>query len=360
MDDLLSEFLTETSESLDALDTQLITLEQDPNDAETLNNIFRMVHTVKGTCGFLGLPRLESVAHAAENILGKFRDGELPVTGNSVTLILESIDTIKSLLLVLEETEAEPEGSDGDLIGRLNAAAGMGDAAPAPEPAPEPEPVEAPAADAEIGANIVSSTGSEALDALEAAFQAAPGPDEIAAQEAEAAAVEEPPVEEVEEVVADVPAAIEAVAQDAGGSAAEGAKKESSIANQSIRVSVDLLENLMNMVSELVLTRNQLLQMVRRMDDSEFAVPLQRLSHCTTELQEGVMQTRMQPIGNAWSKLPRIIRDLSNELDKKIDLVMNGAETELDRQVLELIKDPLTHMVRNSADHNTRATGCGG
>jgi len=124
-----------------------------------------------------------------------------------------------------------------------------------------------------------------------------------------------------------------------------------SVATQSIRVSVDLLENLMTMVSELVLTRNQLLQMVRSLDNSEFTVPLQRLSHVTTELQEGVMKTRMQPIGNAWAKLPRIVRDLTVELGKKIDLQMHGAETELDRQVLELIKDPLTHMVRNAADH---------
>ena len=107
----------------------------------------------------------------------------------------------------------------------------------------------------------------------------------------------------------------------------------------------------MTMVSELVLTRNQLLEIVRRHEDSEFKTPLQRLSNVTAELQEGVMKTRMQPIGNAWQKLPRIVRDLSNELGKQIELEMQGAETELDRQVLDLIKDPLTHMVRNSADH---------
>ncbi|RMD87467.1 MAG: hybrid sensor histidine kinase/response regulator [Alphaproteobacteria bacterium] len=139
---------------------------------------------------------------------------------------------------------------------------------------------------------------------------------------------------------------------DANGRAAaqsDGAVSKRS--SQSIRVSVDLLEDLMNMVSELVLTRNQLLQMVREKEDSEFTVPIQRLSQTTTELQEGVMKTRMQPIGNAWAKLPRIVRDLSHELDKKIELDMKGADTELDRQILELIKDPLTHMVRNSADH---------
>ena len=126
--------------------------------------------------------------------------------------------------------------------------------------------------------------------------------------------------------------------------------------NQSIRVNVETLEHLMTMVSELVLTRNQLLEMVRRLDDSEFKVPLQRLSTVTAELQDGVMKTRMQPIGNAWQKLPRVMRDLANELDKQIDLQMFGAETELDRQVLELIKDPLTHMVRNSADHGLEST----
>src|ERR1019366_2559626 len=123
------------------------------------------------------------------------------------------------------------------------------------------------------------------------------------------------------------------------------------IATKSIRVHVDTLEHLMTMVSELVLTRNQLLEIVRRHEDSEFKTPLQRLSNVTAELQEGVMKTRMQPIGNAWQKFPRIVRDLSNELGKQIDLEMQGAETELDRQVLDLIKDPLTHMVRNSADH---------
>jgi two-component system chemotaxis sensor kinase CheA len=122
-------------------------------------------------------------------------------------------------------------------------------------------------------------------------------------------------------------------------------------ATQTIRVTVDVLEDLMTLVSELVLTRNQLLQLARRQDNSGFAVPLQRLSQITSDLQEGVMKTRMQPIGNAWNKLPRLVRDLARDLGKKIELTMLGADTELDRQVLELIKDPLTHMVRNSGDH---------
>ena len=155
--------------------------------------------------------------------------------------------------------------------------------------------------------------------------------------------------------MAETPAAETAVEAPEGTPAPAAARqadtKDLAVAGQSIRVNVDLLENLMTMVSELVLTRNQLMQILRSQKDSEFTTPLQRLSHVTTELQEGVMKTRMQPIGNAWAKLPRLVRDLSLELRKKIDLRMLGAETELDRQVLEMIKDPLTHMVRNSADH---------
>jgi len=147
VDDLLSEFLTETNEAIDSLDVEIVRLEQEPNDPELLGSIFRLVHTFKGACGFLGLPRLESVAHAAENVLGKFRDGELPVTPDAVTIILESIDTIKELLGVLAETEAEPEGDDSNLIGRLNAFANGEAASTAPIDSNEPDPVSDPSAD---------------------------------------------------------------------------------------------------------------------------------------------------------------------------------------------------------------------
>ena len=135
------------------------------------------------------------------------------------------------------------------------------------------------------------------------------------------------------------------------------AERGDRLANQSIRVHVETLDHLMTTVSELVLTRNQLLEIVRRNEDSDFKVPLQRLSNVTAELQEGVMKTRMQPIGNAWQKLPRIVRDLSADLGKEIELEMHGAETELDRQVLELVKDPFTHLVRNCADHGIESAG---
>jgi two-component system, chemotaxis family, sensor kinase CheA len=285
MDELLRDFLTETGESLDLVDAQLVRFEQEPNNGAILGNIFRLVHTIKGTCGFLGLSRLETLTHAAETLMGKFRDG-MPVTAEAVTLILSTIDRIKTILDELEAKQQEPAGSDADLIEQL---AGMarGDAA-------RPPPLQKSAA------------------------QDAGAPHDAA------------------------------VAAEAEKPAAETNEK---LASHSIRVSVDTLDRLMTTVSELVLTRNQLLEIVRKHEESDFKVPLQRLSNVTAELQEGVMKTRMQPIGNAWQKLPRIVRDLCAELGKEIELEMNGAETELDRQVLELVRDPLTHLVRNCADH---------
>ncbi|WP_445681905.1 hybrid sensor histidine kinase/response regulator [Radicibacter daui] len=344
MDDLLSEFLTETTENISVLDVELVRLEQNPNDPELLGNIFRLVHTIKGTCGFLGLPRLEAVAHAGENVLGKFRDGELEVTPEAVTIILEALDVIKALLGTLEATEQEPEGDDSDLIRRLNLMAEG--KSPAAEAAKKKQ--------AEIDAE---GAGAKDSDELQALFDATPTDPEFVTKhraaepepEPEPAPVATPaPVAKKEETA---PAVRPAPAASAASAAPAGEPKESSVAQQSIRVNVDVLENLMTMVSELVLTRNQLMQILRSQKESEFAAPLQRLNHVTSELQEGVMKTRMQPIGNAWAKLPRLVRDLSIECHKKIDLQMLGADTELDRQVLDLIKDPLTHMVRNSADH---------
>ncbi len=355
MDDLLSEFLTETAENLDVVDVELVKFESDPQNTEVLDKVFRLVHTIKGTCGFLGLPRLEAVAHAAETMLGRFRDGDLVVTPDAVTLILESLDHIKVLLHHLETEEQEPEGSDSELIGRLEAAAAKSSA----EPAPADDAAEAGGLDRPL------TDGEVSLDELEAAFQATEAEADEAVVPQEPAAPETPPADPPQAEKATKTGGEPANAPAAGGAGSGGGQAkppaaggedgprvpESSIANQSIRVNVEVLENLMTMVSELVLTRNQLMEMVRHLEDSEFKVPLQRLSNVTGELQEEVMKTRMQPIGNAWQKLPRIIRDLSQELKKKIHLEMIGADTELDRQVLEMIKDPLTHMVRNSADH---------
>jgi two-component system chemotaxis sensor kinase CheA len=330
VDDLLSDFLTETNESLAELDGALLTLERTPDDAETLGFIFRLVHTIKGTCGFLGLPRLERVAHAGENVLGKLRDRTLTVTPDIVTQVLAGIDQIKAIVAHLSTTGAEPAGDDTELIAALNRVAANETPAAKKPPVASPPAVAVPAPAASPPAAAISAPLAEAVP-VKAAPQ--PAPVEVAA-----------PREIAASAPASGPAAVAAAAQ--------GQAQPNAPANiQTIRVTVDVLEDLMTLVSELVLTRNQLLQLARNQENSGFTVPLQRLSHITSDLQEGVMKTRMQPIGNAWNKLPRLVRDLSHDMGKKIELTMLGAETELDRQVLELIKDPLTHMVRNSGDH---------
>ncbi|MBN8531135.1 MAG: hybrid sensor histidine kinase/response regulator [Alphaproteobacteria bacterium] len=330
MDDLISEFITETSESLNLLDSELVKLERNPDDPALLSNIFRLMHTIKGTCGFLGLPRLESIAHAGENVLGKIRDGEVAVSAEAVSFILAALDCIKAIMAHLEANASEPEGNDAELIAQLNAFA-EGKSAPAPAKTESPAPT--------------------AESKPEPVAVAAPAPEAPKAPAQEITPVE-PPKKKAEEAPVPLPMAAKerAITEGMKAESAEDDNKKN-LASQSIRVNLDVLENLMQMVSELVLTRNQLMQLVRTRNDAEFVGPLQRLSHITTELQEGVMKTRMQPIGNAWAKFPRLVRDLALELNKKIELRMIGAETELDRQLLELIKDPLTHMVRNSADH---------
>ena len=269
MDEVLEEFLAEMAETLDAVDLQLVRFEAEPGDRSTLDGAFRLMHTLKGTSGFIGLPRLEAVAHVGEDLLGLIRDGQLAPSSQAVTLVMRCVDRVKWLLSELGKDGSEPRGEDAELIAEVAAFAAGEIAAPAVTSAPT---------------------------------MAAPPPE-----------APHPP----------------------------GA----------VRVSVDLLEGLMTMVTDLVLTRNQLMQLGRMRVDDPYARPLQRLSSITSEVQDAVMRMRMQPIGAAWKKLPRLVRDIAADLGKEIRLVMEGEAAELDRQVLDSIKDPLTHMVRNCADH---------
>lgn len=321
MDELLQEFLTETGENLDTVDREIVRFEQDPNDRDILRNIFRLVHTVKGTCGFIGLPRLEALTHAAESVIGQFRDGAT-VKPSAVTAILETIDRIKDILAELAEKGLEPEGNDETLIGELQALADQA-RGELRQSGPAKESID-PVAAYLARHGQVPAAMAEALPE-DIVFRSAPEPQRGRDGRIEGS---EPPAR----------ADTGTTGPRQGGPA-------------TLRVNVDTIEHLMTMVSELVLTRNQLLEVSRQQEDAGLKAPLQRLSLITAELQDGVMKTRMQPIGNAWSKLPRIVRDLSTELGKRIELVTEGADTELDRQILDLIKDPLIHMVRNCADH---------
>jgi two-component system, chemotaxis family, sensor kinase CheA len=332
MDDLLRDFVVETSESIEVVDSELVRFEQEPNNRAIIAQIFRLVHTIKGTCGFLGLPRLEALTHAAESAIDRFREGA-PVTRAAVSLILSTIDRIKVIMAELDRSSAEPSGEDRDLIAALETLTTS---------TPLVASANAPSTDITLGSLVYQvlerplRPGEVSLDDLERAFRETdPTEAEIAEEFLERAGVAAGRAEPVDGPRAEV--------QDG---AAEPPGRKSTI-----RVQVDTLEHLMTMVSELVLTRNQLLELSRRDANDAFKVPLQRLSQVTAELQESVMKTRMQPIGNAWTKLPRLVRDLCTELGKDVEIETIGAETEIDRQLLELVRDPMLHLIRNAADH---------
>jgi two-component system, chemotaxis family, sensor kinase CheA len=350
MDDLLRDFVVETTENIDVVDNELVRFEQDPNNKSIIAQIFRLVHTIKGTCGFLGLPRLEALTHAAETAIDCFREGA-PVTRDAVTLILSTIDRIKVIIAELDRSMAEPQGEDLDLISALEALTTSENTDSRLDNAPK---AMQPATDITVGTLVYQvlerelRPGEVSLDELERAFR------EATADESEFGyGMLERAGLLTQEMQTATSAAETASAEETG---IEGAV-DSAVRNNTIRVPIDTLEHLMTMVSELVLTRNQLLELARRDEGSAFKVPLQRLSHVTAELQESVMKTRMQPIGNAWAKLPRLIRDLCQDLGKDIELTMSGSETEIDRQLLELIKDPMLHMIRNAADHGIESAG---
>jgi len=309
MDDLLREFLAESAENVLRIEQDIVELEQRPEDGELLGGIFRAMHTIKGTCGFLGLCRLEQVAHAAENVLGGLREGALRPSQGVVSDVLAAVDAIKGILDGLERTQKEPAGDDAPLIERL---------------------------DRWLGHRVDEGHGS--LDALfhaERSVHAARRDGTFPATEAGSLPA------------ATAPDADRSLPDPSEPMRPAGREK----AESTLRVNVGVLDRIMNLAGELVLVRNRLMQLSQSEEDSAYAAPVQQLNRVTTDLQEAVMKTRMQPIGNAWGKLPRLVRDLAHAGDKEIDLVMVGADTELDRQILQAIRDPLTHMVRNSADH---------
>jgi two-component system, chemotaxis family, sensor kinase CheA len=355
MDDLLRDFVVETVESIDVVDNQLVRFEREPNNRAIIDQIFRLVHTIKGTCGFLGLPRLETLTHAAETALDRYRDGAA-VTSDAVTLILSTIDRIKVIMAELDRSQTEPEGHDSDLIAALETLASQTSVPSAQGSAAQGNTgkvnTQTPAdTDFTTGSLIYQvlerklRPGEASLDELERAFREATQDEDFTDEQLEKAGLNDHTPEPTPET--SQPFA-EETADNTTGHA---------VRNNTIRVPVDTLEHLMTMVSELVLTRNQLLDIARKDDNSAYKVPLQRLSHVTAELQESVMKTRMQPIGTAWAKLPRLMRDLAHDLNKDIVLHTLGAETEIDRQLLELIKDPMIHMIRNAADHGIESPG---
>lgn len=279
IDEDLKAFLVESSENLNQLEVDLVALEIHPTDPELMTRIYRHFHTLKGNGGFLGLNTLESITHAAENLLSRLREGQLTLNLEVTNGLLQVIDAVRVILTTLETTG---EAGEFDFTGLIETLAQL-------------------KSSDQVGGEAESSAAAELTSLTSAVLH------------------------------------------------------PSSIAESAIRVDVDLLDDLMNMVGELVLCRNQILEFANTQSDAYLTDTSQRLNLVTTELQEGVMKTRMQPIRQLWSKFPRVVRDLARSLDKQVRLVMEGEDTELDKTLLEAIADPFTHLIRNCIDHGIEA-----
>ena len=318
LDELVKEFLVESYENLDQLDRDFIVLEQDPTNEEILARIFRTIHTIKGTCGFLGFEKLEKVSHVGENLLSRLRDGELVLNPEITSALLTMVDAVRQMLACIESTAQDGEDDYPELVATLTRL----------------HDNESPA-----DSSTASTETPDSADSLDPP-EAADAPQPVSADPPQAAAETSP-----------APPA-QSNGRPAAKTAATGEQPPAtSVSDSTIRVDVRLLDKLMNLVGELVLTRNQVMQYTLSQQDTAFGATSQRLNLITSELQEGVMKTRMQPIGNVWSKFPRVVRDLAVACGKRIRVEMEGKETELDKTIIEAIKDPLTHLVRNAADH---------
>lgn len=416
LEDIIKEFLVESYENLDQLDHDLLSLEDSPDDRNLLSSVFRTIHTIKGTCGFLGFPILEHVTHVGESLLVKLRDGELRLDAIKTTALLQMVDAVRKMLSSIANTNtegddhyeslvevldqlslgktiqpmavtvvstatsapvsdrlesgssAEDHGVEATLGNLESMVAGLANdpetvvvtkksrkpvaaksksvakakSPPKGKAEPKPKVARAPKTRASRKAKAVTAT-----TALAEVTEVSPA---VATQ---MTSPQEPSHAEMSEVVLPTIAATAPGRRiDADMQALLDPTDKNQVAPETtVRLDVALLDRLMNLVGELVLARNQILQYSRTTEDATLIAASQRLNLITSELQEGVMKTRMQPIQNAWAKLPRVVRDLSLQCGKKVQVKMEGAETELDKTILEAIKDPLTHIVRNSVDH---------
>ncbi|WP_225228438.1 chemotaxis protein CheA [Oerskovia rustica] len=334
MDEIVHEFLVESYENLDQLDQDLVALESDPSSRALLSSIFRTVHTIKGTSGFLGFGNLEKVSHVGESLLSELRDGERVMDPQVADVLLALVDTLRAILAKVEAGA----GDDVDVETMVAQIVAVQEgAAPAEGPASEEPVAVAPAAEdpapLEPDAVVLPQPEPERAEAHAPVAPAAVEPAPVQAPPEPAAPASTVPAPKHEEI--ELP----------GRNAADG----------SIRVDVDLLDSLVRQVGELVLVRNQFDRIAGAGEDQETKRSAQRLSLIASELQEGVMRTRMQPIEHVWSKMPRIVRDLAKMLGREVRVEMTGGDTELDRSLLEAVKDPLTHLVRNAVDHGIEA-----
>jgi two-component system chemotaxis sensor kinase CheA len=351
LDELTREFLIESQEGLDRMERCLTELEERPTDAGLIGDIFRSVHTIKGTTGFLGFTRLEKLAHSGENLLGLLREGKLTADRPTITGLLKLMDGLRAILKAIEVESSEGDGNDVELI------ALMGELqAPAKAQTKQPvrlragaHPAPADAGEPQLAQPLTAALEHSSL-ATAAAHPAAPSPDEPALEVPSATAAQAPQQVEAAQETFAAPAAKASVETESNDAKLRApAMLAGTAAESTLRVDITLLNRMMNLVGELVLTRNQVLQATAA--DPSMTMLSRRLDMVTADLRESVMKARMQPVSNIFSKMPRLVRDLSQALGRHVRLHVEGQDTELDKSLLEAIKDPLTHAVRNSLDH---------
>jgi two-component system chemotaxis sensor kinase CheA len=314
VDEIVKEFLIECNELLDQMDRDLVGLEKVPGSKDLLAQVFRAIHTIKGTSGTLGFPLLERLSHSGESLLSSLRTGTLRLNRDMATALLTSMDVARRLLSGIELTGKESEEDISKVVDELNRF--LVDAVPAPKLVNN----------LNIAVNSTSST------------------QEISPLSTESSASLDAPSIDVHGDLANPDNAD-------SPSSAVNTNANLQISGSTIRVDVHLLDKLMDLVGELVLSRNQLMQMTSRINDAHFLRTAQRLKLLTSEIQESITKTRMQPIETVWKKLPRLVRDVSTNCNKRVRIQMEGSETELDKTLLEAINDPLLHIVRNAIDH---------
>ena len=317
-EEFISEFLIEASENLDQLDQDLVALEKNPHDPDRLASIFRTIHTIKGTCGFFGFTKLSNLSHHGEHLLGLLRDGKLHFDEQMASLLLELVDAIRTFLTAIESTGKEGDAAFPDLCQKMDATCLL---AAAPK----------------------NNQTEECLASPSSSTNQSNQPDDRTTSTPE----EQPVVS----TTSNHPAEADKLAPVASPDilSRSGSTRSNNTFDATIRVDVQLLDTIVDLVGELVLARNQL----RTTATNEPALldAVNRIHTVTGELQEVAMKTRMAPIDQLFNKFPRIVRDVAAACDKKVNLHIDGSDTELDRTLIEKIRDPLTHLIRNAIDH---------
>lgn len=342
-DEIVREFLLESAENLDQLDRDLVELEKQPSSKDILSSIFRAVHTIKGATGFFGFTKLESLTHSGEGLLDRLRDGQLTMSPEIAGTLLEMVDAAREILRAIESTGGEGQteyAPVAEKLGKLQHSQACAEVPPPGTPSPKQAAGPPPSPDAPLPlGQILVQSGHVSEAQLQAALAAQSGGDPRYLGEIL-----------VEQGVVPFHVIRAAIEEQKKG-------RSSALAANAIRVPVDQLETLMSLVRQLGLARDAMVQSSATPQHAFLQSFSRRFDSITTKLEACVMKLRMQPIDDAWNKVPRMVRDLAASCGKQVRVEMEGHDVALDRAVVEAIRDPLTHIVRNAVDHGIELPG---